>query len=218
MIKNSKNPWKIQRNKIKYVSCFEIEKLFKAIKNTGHSALTIHSKLLYKRDLALFNLIYFLGLRASEVRLLNIDDYNPYKKEIYVRALKNGVSCVLRIDNKRAEYLNNYLKERKKIDPTDNYDPLFHCRNKMSISIKRGGISHLLQKYTRIAGWPPEKRHPHVLRHSIAVHLLDSGLYIQEVQAHLRHTDLRSTLKYSAYTAIQGANAARKIEMSNCIA
>ena len=208
------------REKIKYVTKQEMDNLFDAIKKTGHDAITPGRKLNYYRDRAMFHIIYYLGLRASEVGLLTLDDYDPKKKSIYVRALKKGESRTLKLDNKRALVLDKYLKIRRG-DTEDIINiraPLFPSQNKKSTSIDRRTITYLMEKYAKKARWPKEKRHPHTLRHSIAVHLLESQLDIREVQIHLRHKDIRSTLVYSAYTLTQDEIILKKIEMSPYIA
>ena len=73
--------------------------------------------------------------------------------------------------------------------------PLFPSRQRGPIS--RFRIFALMRRYSAAAGIPPEKRHPHALKHSTAVHLLaDKREGLMDVQRHLGHADVKSTMVY----------------------
>jgi integrase/recombinase XerD len=52
----------------------------------------------------------------------------------------------------------------------------------------------MVSRYARRAGI--EHVHPHMLRHTYATELLREGFTISEVQALMRHADLRTTAVY----------------------
>jgi site-specific recombinase XerD len=65
-----------------------------------------------------------------------------------------------------------------------------------------------MQEYCERAGIPPEKRHPHVLKHSCCTHLVsDKRESIMDVQKHVGHANIANTLIYAELT--QEANDAR---------
>ena len=73
--------------------------------------------------------------------------------------------------------------------------PLFPSRQKTAIS--RFRVFQLMRRYCKIADIPLEKAHPHSLRHACAVHLLvDQKEGVVNVQRHLGHADVRSTMVY----------------------
>ena len=206
-----------KNNKIQFVSTEEMARLFRVIRNEKPYRNSKHFRLIHKKNLAMFNLAYFLGLRASEVGLLTIDDYDPNLRQIYVTALKGSVSQVQRIDGIRARHIDVYLKDRglRYLNP---HDPLFPSTNNKHIGVTRMGLSLMMKKYAKKARWPKEKRHFHTLRHTIAIHLLESELDLKEVQHRLRHANINSTIKYFYFTDIQEKNSFRKITRSKYIA
>lgn len=66
--------------KIKYLTQQEASRLFNSIKNSRG----IHSI----RDLAIFRVAYRCGLRASEIALLRLEDYNISKGRFIANDLK----------------------------------------------------------------------------------------------------------------------------------
>ena len=51
-----------------------------------------------------------------------------------------------------------------------------------------------MQKYSKLADIPKEKRQFHSLRHSVAVHLLDAGADVAFVQDRLGHANIQNTM------------------------
>ena len=58
-------------------------------------------------------------------------------------------------------------------------------------------VQKRMKEYGEQAELPEDKRHPHVLRHSVAVHLLQNGKDIHFVRDHLGHTNLKTTQIYA---------------------
>jgi site-specific recombinase XerD len=75
---------------------------------------------------------------------------------------------------------------------------LFPSRNRARISRQR--LDELMKKYCAAAGIPPEKAHMHALKHSCGTHLMDRGESIEDVQDHLGHRNVQSTLIYAKFT------------------
>ncbi|NYC30160.1 integrase [Clostridium saccharobutylicum] len=89
--------------KIKYLTQKEALSLFNSIENSN----SCHSI----RDLAIFRLAYRCGLRASEISLLKLQDYNMLKGEIYCKRLKGSSNNTLRLDRKTKIVLDKYINE-----------------------------------------------------------------------------------------------------------
>lgn len=70
---------------IKYFTQHELRRLFKAIQNSADR----HAL----RNLCIFRIAYRCGLRASEIGLIKLENYNKAKGERYCKRLK-GVGTI----------------------------------------------------------------------------------------------------------------------------
>lgn len=99
-----------------------------------------------------------------------------------------------------SDILQDYLKYEAGLRPCGKNESLF-C-NRSGKSLTREGISYILRKYTGMAqaatpNMETVKIHPHVLRHSRAVHWLEAGIDLQHIKHFLGHADLKTTEVYA---------------------
>lgn len=146
-----------------------------------------------RRDYAIFLMAYRHGLRASEIGELTRDDIDFSQARITIRRLKGsyGGKHPLRPDEVKA--LRSYLRTRQ-----DELPYLFISNRKTPIA--RNTLHVLIQKYGDEARIPKEKRHFHVLKHSIAVHMLEGGADIIDVKDWLGHVNIQNTMEYARVT------------------
>lgn len=142
------------------------------------------------RDRAIFTVAYWRGLRASEVGMLRVDDYRPEAKRLFVRRCKGGTSAEYVLCAAEVQALNNWLKVRG-LDP----GPLFVARGSAPISRQR--LHNLMRNHAMMLGFPPDRRHFHCLRHSIATHLVEAEMDIMMIRDWLGHRDISSTMVYA---------------------
>lgn len=147
------------------------------------------------RDKAILELLYATAIRVSELIALNIRDV-----DIGVRFLRcsgdTGKERILPFGMETAKWLDKYLNEiRGEPSLHPEQKPLFPNRSGERIS--RQGIWKLLKKYADRAGLTKDIT-PHTLRHSCAVHLLESGADVRSVQEMLGHGDLATIQLYLA--------------------
>lgn len=70
--------------------------------------------------------------------------------------------------------------------------------------ISRKTIYYYMKDYCEEAGIKnPEKCHPHTLRHTRAVDMLDLGCSVYDVQYWLGHADINNTMIYLRFTTSQ---------------
>ena len=95
------------------------------------------------------------------------------------------------------ELLDSYLSDGK--NPRNPF--LINSRqSRRTKAISTATIALLFKKYAQVAGLPEEKQHVHILRHSIAVHLMNAGLDLADVQDWLGHKAVTSTIVYAKIT------------------
>jgi integrase/recombinase XerD len=136
-----------------YLTQTEVRALFAAISNI--------------RDRAMFALAYAFGLRVGEIESLDREDVDLERERIRISRLKGGLSGERPIFRNLLPLLRQYLASR-----TDSDRALYVGRQGR---LKRRQIQNLFRRYATEASLPPSRRHVHVLRHSVAVHVLDAG-------------------------------------------
>ena len=165
--------------RIKYLEKEEVFRLFKTIPARN------------SRDRTLFDLIYRQGLRRIEATWLRKDWINNGR--IWIKRAKNGVSQEYNLHPDSQKLIKLYLSQRGE----DNNPFLFVGRQSGNNKpISKGMIYHLFRKYAENAAIPPDRRFVHILKHSIAVHLLNAGWDIIDVQDWLGHKDIKNTAIY----------------------
>jgi integrase/recombinase XerD len=68
-----------------------------------------------------------------------------------------------------------------------------------------------MKHYGELADIPASKRHFHVLKHSIATHLLDAGADLRFVQDWVGHASIKNTVIYAQLTNRRRDEEARKV-------
>lgn len=186
-----------KNTEIKFLSKKQLTKLFNSIEKTKEI------NKFYLRDLTMFHLAYYCWLRISEISMIRRENYNKQTKEIYIRRLKWSLNSTIKLDKKREQILNKYLREYN-ID-TESY--LFTTKNNKEVT--KSSLEYLTNKYKN------ESKlydfHFHMLKHSIAVHLLEAWLTIFELKNYLGHKSINSTLVYSPFTPQMSSEMYNKI-------
>lgn len=166
---------------IKYLERGEVERFFRKIPE-GKT-----------RDLLLFDLIYRHGLRRSEAGLLKVEHVRDGK--IWIARRKHGLSGAYPLHPRSKELLARYLKQRP-----EGSAYLLRSRRHDAGPLSGGEVNRLFHGYAATADLPADRRHVHVLRHSIGVHLANANWDIADVQDWLGHRDISSTLIYFRIT------------------
>jgi len=176
--------------KIKYFTQKELKKLFRSIERQKNYPFVL-------RDLTMFNVGYLYGLRVSEIGKLHQKNFNEPGGELFCTRLKNSISNTICLDDKRKNLLKKYIREHQ----VKNGDPLFVARKGNLISARQ--LDRLMKHYAGKAKLPEDKAHWHTLKHSIAVHLAESGADVKELQNYLGHKKIDSTMVYFQFTTKQ---------------
>jgi site-specific recombinase XerD len=151
-----------------------------------------------RRDYALITFTYQTGARVEEVVSLRA---NALQLDVLpqVRILGKGrKERVIPLWAKTAALLRAWLEECH-VDPRSSSAVFVNLRGK---PLTRWGVRYLLKKYARAAqaACPPlaDKRiHPHVLRHTAAVHMLDAGADPTAIRDLFGHESEETTWRYT---------------------
>lgn len=167
------------------------------------------------QERAILSLAYGCGLRASELENCNIEDIKLKEKILIVPKGKGNKRRVIPLSNGVIKDLSNYYyNERDILTKGRDYKPnlnafMLHSRggrmhddtyNKyLKAIIERTENETLKEKQITI----------HCLRHSIATHLLEQGIPVEQVRLFLGHSQLETTQIYTHINKKQMENLMR---------
>jgi integrase/recombinase XerC len=149
------------------------------------------------RDGVIVQLFYATGLRLRELTFLKISDVNWHALQITVKG-KGGRSRVIPFTKNIEKFLKAWLKVRQAWLASSKKFPgppeLFIDENGLSLHPSK--VSKIVRKVLLQVS-EKGKINPHILRHSFATHLLDSGADLVAVKELLGHRSLTTTQIYT---------------------
>jgi len=156
----------------KLLSKEQIKKLLETTNNIKH--------------ILIIKLLYSSGLRLSELLNLKRKDIDFEKNILYVRKGKGKKDRITLIsENLRLDllkyYSNNIFKTEYILEGRKGKYTQKSVQKVLNVLGKKIGLNI----------------HPHMLRHSFATHLLDSGTDIRHIQKLLGHSDISTTEIYT---------------------
>lgn len=187
---------------VKYVSVESVRRILRAIPRTN------------LRDRLLFDLIYHYGLRRGEAVQIELSDFDFTNDTFEVRRLKGGDSKPYPLFPTTKRLLRHYLDA-----PRAGWTHfLFQSRQKLDQPISASLVAMLFRRYAEAAGIPRDRAHVHVLRHSIAMHMIESGIGVLDVQDWLGHASITSTQVYVEISPRRRTSNLRRMIVSKEIA
>ncbi len=158
------------------------------------------------RQLALLELLYGSGLRATELVGLPLSSV-PRDAPLITVMGKGGQARMVPVSERAKYALAEWLKVRLG-DPPSRH--LFPSRSgKGAKHLSRVRLFQMLKELAVRADLDPAGISPHVLRHAFATHLLEGGADLRVLQTLLGHADIATT---QIYTHV---DAARLVELVN---
>jgi integrase/recombinase XerD len=139
----------------------------------------------------IFALFYGFGLRQSEGYNLRVQDVDFDKKTVFVKQGKNYKDRIIPMSDGVYKELQDYVynfRKRLKL----NHNRLFVCAK-----ITLNGKLKYLQNVCNDENIKAKRLSLHVLRHSIATHLLQNGMSIENISLFLGHCSLDTTQIYT---------------------
>jgi integrase/recombinase XerD len=173
----------------------EVHRMFEAAEDRAASGA-----LVAVRNLALLELLYGSGLRASELVSLPRGAVRPAQPFLMVQG-KGSKERLVPISSRAQAAVVKWLE----IAPGG---PLWLFPSGKT-HLSRVRLFQIVRAMAADAGIAPERVSPHVLRHAFATHLLSGGADLRVLQSLLGHADIATT---QIYTHV---DSARLVELVN---
>ena len=174
-----------------YLTEDEIKALYKAAKDD--------TNIYNQRDTAMLGIFYGCGLRAGEGAALNLNDILFEKNLLYVRNGKGYRERYVPISKQVKADLQAYIfNQRNDLLNGEKGEALLLGRQGVRWSVQ--GMYHRLQHIkcqTNDEKLQQKTFGLHILRHSIATHLLQDGMKLEYISSFLGHKSLETTQKYT---------------------
>jgi integrase/recombinase XerD len=152
------------------------------------------------RNLALLELLYGSGLRASELVSLPRGAVRQGQPFLIIRG-KGRKERLVPISSRAESAVRTWLEH------VPSGPPWLFPSGKSHLSRVR--LFQIVRQMAADAGISPERVSPHVLRHAFATHLLSGGADLRVLQSLLGHADIATT---QIYTHV---DSARLVELVN---
>jgi integrase/recombinase XerD len=179
----------------KILDAGEVEAIFRAAEERAASG-----EPLALRNLALLELLYGSGLRATELVSLPRRAFRQQEPFLMLRG-KGDKERLVPVSSRAADAVKNWLQH------VPDGSPWMFPSGKSHLSRVR--LFQLVRAIAALAGIAPDRVSPHVLRHAFATHLLAGGADLRVLQSLLGHADIATT---QIYTHV---DAARLVELVN---
>jgi integrase/recombinase XerD len=173
----------------------EVEAIFREVEDRAASGLP-----LALRNLALLELLYGSGLRASELVSLPRRALRPGQPFLILKG-KGDKERLVPISSRAEAAVALWLAH------VPAASPWLFPSGKGHLSRVR--LFQLVREMAGLAGIAPDRISPHVLRHAFATHLLSGGADLRVLQSLLGHADIATT---QIYTHV---DSARLVELVN---
>ena len=171
----------------------EIKELYRACDFTPYTPLAL-------RDKAMLSIFYGCGLRRNEGVHVDVQDILFDRQLLYVRQGKHYKERYVPMSKKVMEDLDNYLGEGRPYILQGKDSEAFFISDKQNKRMQGQSLMLRLKRLQKLTANPTLQAKPvglHTLRHSIATHLLQSGMKLQDIAGFLGHSTLDSTQIYT---------------------
>ncbi len=143
-------------------------------------------------------LLYDTGARVQELCDIKLKDIHFGEITTIKLHGKGNKTRIVPIDNSTSTLIQKYLKKCNSNQMLDD----FLITNKFKTKMNRDGIEYVIKKYAEILRKTssiaiPEKIHPHMFRHSKAVHMVEADIPIVYIRDFLGHSDISTTMIYA---------------------
>ena len=173
--------------KVKALTQEEIQTVYRSVPKLFRGLPFKESEPRHALATLILDLCYGCGLRRSETYALLIEDIDFDKKILLVRQGKGYKDRYVPLSEKVAGRIKVFIYQHRKAFNVQHNRVIPLCAESMAYYIKQLNKESQLDKPFRL----------HTLRHSIATHLLQNGMVIEQIARFLGHSTLDSTQVYT---------------------
>jgi integrase/recombinase XerD len=155
-----------------------------------------------EQEKAILNIAYGCGLRVGEMVKLNKKDLKLHQNRVIVESGKNNKRRLVPMSKQIVKEIKEYLKNQENQYHTANKEHFFS--NIEGNRMQKWSFNLILKKLIdktnfgkRFTRQELNKIGMHTLRHSIATHLLENGMKLEQVQTFLGHSNIETTQVYT---------------------
>lgn len=173
------------RSRISYMTGEQLGRFLQAAKEYG------------PREHAMFLFAVAHGARAQEIANLRITDINFHSEQIHIARLKGSLASTQNLLKVKGNALFNeeaVLKTWLAVRQADADDFVFNSQK--ATQLNRSTIFRIFRTIARKAGLGETLQHPHVLKHTAAMLMVQQGANAFLIRQHLGHRSFDSTLAY----------------------
>jgi integrase/recombinase XerD len=173
------------RSRISYLSNEQLERFLQAAKEYG------------PREHAMFLFAVAHGARAQEIANLRITDINFKNDQIHIARLKGSLDSTQNLLKVKGNALFNEAATLKTwLDVRQPDADSFVFNSQKSTRLNRVSIYKIFRAIAKKAGLGETLQHPHVLKHTAAMLMVQQGANAFLIRQHLGHRSFDSTLAY----------------------
>lgn len=176
-----------------------------------------------RRNRMVMILLYDTGTRVQELVSMKVSDLHLEARSPFVLVTgKGNKTRSIPLMAKTVAHLKEYIRRFHADSVNGNRTPLFYSiRDGMPHTLSTDAVGVLLKNYgekaRKICAEVPERVHPHLIRHTRAMHLYQSGMPLSYIAEFLGHANVTTTEIYASADVEMLREAIEKVdpEMAN---
>ena len=149
------------------------------------------------RQLLIVQLLFDTGMRSGELLRLELKDFDKTNRTITIRRGKGQKLRVIPYGEHIRTTLKAYIKMLGYLPKAAIIESYKEKGKPLSLR----GLQHIVREVAKRTGIK-KRIHCHTLRHSYAVHFLNNGGHLPQLQSLLGHAHISTTLHYLKYARL----------------
>lgn len=149
------------------------------------------------KEKIIIQLLYETGIRVGELIKLRLSDFDFHNNSLCIRKSKNRKTRIVYFGKQFIEVFNEYYNSSKSLFSSSQSNYEFH----RLLPFSKRSIRNTIRKIASKSG-TTKKVIPHSFRHAFAVHYLNFGGTIFQLQKLLGHSHLVTTCEYLKYAIL----------------